>query len=252
MDLTKFYDHYSLRARLQPALFTLLPIAFAVFAWTKPGERWVTALWTLLGTGGFTYFLGIYARNQGKQTEPDLWKSWGGGPSTQMLRHSGSANSLLRERWHKYLGKQLDKQFPTSEEEVAAPKVADEIYEAGVKWLIGKTRDQKKFPLLYKENVHYGYCRNLYGMKGLGITLSLLGCLVSASAGAWYMRQETPQIAPWACTIASAMFLFWWVFAVKAEWVRVPAQAYADRLFESIETLSKAKTIKTDKEPVAQ
>jgi hypothetical protein len=61
------FDHYSIRARLQPALVALLPSAIAVFAWTGPGVKWQSALWTLLGTGGGTYFLAILARNAGKR-----------------------------------------------------------------------------------------------------------------------------------------------------------------------------------------
>ena len=33
-----------------------------------------------LGTAGFTYFLAVIARNQGKQLEPGLWRSWGQWP----------------------------------------------------------------------------------------------------------------------------------------------------------------------------
>src|SRR5258708_1403854 len=159
------FDHYSFRARLQPALLTLLPAALGVFAWTGPGEKWVSALWTLFGTAGGTYFLAMVARNRGKQIEPALWRSWGGAPTTQLLRHSGSANPVMRERWHKYLSRLLSKSFPTPEDETGDPVSADNLYAAGVKILIDKTRDTKAYPLVYKENVQYGFCRNLYAMR---------------------------------------------------------------------------------------
>lgn len=34
MNKMQLFDHYSFRARLQPALFTLLPLALGVLAWT--------------------------------------------------------------------------------------------------------------------------------------------------------------------------------------------------------------------------
>ena len=140
----KLFDHYSFRARLQPALFTLLPAAIGIFAWTGPGVKWQSALWTLFGTVGGTFFLGILARSLGKQIEPGLWQSWGGPPTTQLLRHSGSGNPVLRERWHKCLSKLLGQPLPTAEEEAADPVSADEAYRAGTKLLINKTRDVKK------------------------------------------------------------------------------------------------------------
>ena len=242
------FDQYSLRARLQPALLTLLPAAIAIFAWTGPGVKWQSALWTLFGTAGGTYFLAILARNFGKQIEPGLWQSWGGAPTTQLLRHSGPANSVMRERWHKYLSKLLDKPFPTTQEEAANPAGADDIYNAAVKLQIGKTRDTKKYHLLFKENIQYGFCRNLFAMRVTGIIVAILGVVASGAAGAWFIQIGDPQIRPWVCGATGLLFLIWWIFTIKPEWVKIPAFAYAERLFESTETgtrSGKNKAIKT-------
>src|ERR1700720_1892352 len=118
----KLFDHYRFRARLQPALLTLLPAAVGIFAWTGPGVKWQSALWTLFGTAGGTFFLAILARNLGKQLEPGLWQSWGGSPTTQLLRHAGPGNPVLRVRWHKFLSKLLGKPLPTLQEEQADPE----------------------------------------------------------------------------------------------------------------------------------
>ena len=127
MTEQKFFDHYSFRARLQPAFLTLLPLAMAAFAWAQPGAKWLTIIWSLLGAAGFTFFPANFARNRGKSIEPELWKSWGGTPTTQLLRHSYPEYSVLRERWHKQLSKLLNKPFPTAEEERHDPSRADEI-----------------------------------------------------------------------------------------------------------------------------
>lgn len=233
------FDHYSFQARLRPALLTLLPAALAVFAWTGPGEKWVSALWTLIGTVGGTFFLAVFARNQGKQLEQHLWQSWGGAPTTQLLRHTGPANPIMRERWHKSLTKLLGKSFPASEQEAADPVSADNIYAAAVRLHIGKTRDTKKYPLVYKENVNYGFCRNLYAMRVLGITVSILGIVASCAAGIWFICGDKSQIAPWACAGLNAFMLILWVVVVKSSWVKVPAFAYAERLLESTESSSR-------------
>jgi hypothetical protein len=241
------FDHYSFRARLQPALLALLPAAIGVFAWTGPGVKWQSALWTLFGTAGGTYFLAILARNIGKRIEPGLWRSWGGAPTTQLLRHSGTANPVMRERWHSSLAKLLGKTFPSAQEEAANPTAAEDIYNAAVKLQIIKTRDTKTYSLLYKENVHYGFCRNLFALRPLGIVFALLGALASCAAGIWFIKSGDPKIAPWVCVAVNAMFLFWWIFTIKSSWVQIPAFAYAERLFESTE---KATRTKKEKEAV--
>jgi hypothetical protein len=187
MTNLKLFDRYSFRARLQPALLTLLPAAIGIFAWTGTGVKWQSALWTLFGTAGGTFFLAILARNSGKQIEPGLWRSWGGAPTTQLLRHSGSANSIMRERWHTALSKLLGKPFPTAQEETADPTGADDIYNAAVKLQIGRTRDTKTYHLLFKENIHYGFCRNLFAMRSTGIIVAILGVIASCGAGVWFV-----------------------------------------------------------------
>lgn len=248
MTNLKLFDHYSFRARLQPALLTLLPAAVGIFAWTGPGVKWQSALWTLFGTAGGTYFLAILARNFGKQIEPGLWQSWGSAPTTQLLRHSGTGNPVMRERWHKSLSKLLEKPFPTAQEEAADLAGADNIYTAGIKLLINKTRDTKKFHLVYKENVQYGYCRNLYAMRVMGIILALLGLIASCAAGIWSVHAGDPKIYPWVCAAVDITFLFWWLFTIKASWVKVPAFAYADRLLESTENLTRSRKASAEKE----
>ncbi len=239
--MTNLFDYYSLRARVQPALLTLLPAAIGVFAWTGPGVKWQSALWTLFSTAGGTFFLAILARNFGKRIEPGLWQSWGGAPTTQFLRHSGPANPVMRERWHKSLHKLLGKAFPTAEEEVSNPSGADDIYNAAVKLQIGKTRDTKKYPLLHKENVQYGFCRNLFALRSTGVMVTLLGIVVSGGAGIWFVHSGDPKIAPWVCTAANALLLYWWIFTIKPAWVKIPAFAYAERLFESTENAPRAR-----------
>ena len=242
----KHFDHYSFRARLQPALLTFLPAAIGIFAWTGPGVKWQSALWTLFGTAGGTFFLAILARNFGKQIETELWRSWGGSPTTQFLRHAGIGNPVLRERWHKCLSKLLGQPMPTAEQEAVDPIGADHTYNAGVKLLINKTRDTKKFHLLYKENIQYGYCRNLYAMRIMGIILAVLGAGACLAAGLWNLLNVTPKTYPWVCLGAEVMLLVWWLVTITANWVKVPAFAYAERLLESTENLTPSR-----KAPVA-
>jgi hypothetical protein len=244
MNNTMLFDQYSFRARLQPALLTLLPAAIAIFAWTGPGVKWQSALWTLFGTAGGTYFLAVLARNLGKKLEPGLWQSWGGAPTTQFLRHTGSANPVMRERWHKNLSKLLGKPFPTASEESANPMAADDIYSAAVKLQISKTRDTKKYHLLFKENIQYGFCRNLFAMKSTGMVIATLSLIFSISTAIWFIHIGDPKIMPWICSAAISMFLYWWITVVNPAWVRQSANAYAERLFESVETSSATRSKK--------
>jgi len=147
----------------------------------------------------------------------------------------------MRERWHKSLSKLLGREFPSAVEEAADPRKADEVYNASVKLQIGRTRDTKKYSLLFKENIHYGFCRNLFALRSLGIALSLLGFILSSAAGIWCIHLRDPKITPWVCASACGLFLFWWIGTIKGPWVKIPAFAYAERLFESTEKIARSK-----------
>jgi hypothetical protein len=228
------FDHYALRARLQPALITLLPLALGVFAWSEPGGRWMTTLWTVLGTSGATYLVAIIARNRGEAIEGGLWDSWGGSPTTQLLRHSGSANPILREFWHDSLAKFLKRALPSAGDEIADPKAADALYGAVTRLLINERRDTKKHPLVYKENVNYGFSRNLFAMRPIGIAVSTAGLVASAAASRYAPTSSGEiQILPYVSSAACLLLLLCWLFVVRADWVKVAAVAYAERLLES-------------------
>ena len=49
---------------------------------------------------------------------------------------------------------------PTAAQEEADPAAADSFYTRAGTWPRENTRDQKKFDILFNENVTYGYRRN--------------------------------------------------------------------------------------------
>ena len=230
--------HYSYRARFQPVLLVLLPLALGVFVWTWPNTKWESGLWTIFITSGVAYFSAIFARNLGKKTERKLWESWGGAPTTQLLRYSGSLNPILRQRWHNKLSQILERTFPTKQNEDDNPKEADKLYESAVTLLRIKTRDIKKFNLIYSENASYGFCRNLVAMRTIGICTALLGVALTASAGIWfYMHNKAVSPYMAVCLGVNISSLFLWVLVIKPSWVKTSAFAYARRLLEAIEEI---------------
>jgi hypothetical protein len=112
------------------------------------------------------------------------------------------------------------------------------IYTAWANYLRVNTRDTKKFPLIFQENVNYGYRRNVWGLRSFGVAASLLSCLVCA-VRLYIVHQSTGKLdeALTGAGIFSAILLCLWLFRFTADWVRVAADAYAERLAESLETL---------------
>ena len=225
-------DPYSLKARVAPAFLVILPVAIAIGVWIQKIEFPTVALFGLSANVVISCFVAERVRDQGKQKELALWKSWGGAPTTQLLRHRNPELSReIRSSWHQSIQTITGSSLPSLIRESNFPNEADAVYEAAVYRLREKTRDADKYPLVLKENISYGFRRNLWAMKPLGIALAAigsLGCLVRFAADLYSDLGFVPTTGG---GLAVCVFIFVsWIFGVTPDWVRKAAFEYAKRL----------------------
>jgi hypothetical protein len=213
---------------------------------------WFPALWTLWGTlvtvatsCGAILLLSQIARDRGKQREPELYAAWGGKPSVAMLRNRDQRiDENSKARYRSFLNRQLpDLIFPTGDEEQADPQRADGIYESVTAWLLTQTRDTKVFSLLFRENISYGFRRNLWGLKPVGLGIALLSACASTLV---IIYQYVGQHSSPPAEIVILTGLVWllvvvWAVRVTPAWVRVPADAYGRQLLAACDTLASSK-----------
>ncbi|MCR9095669.1 MAG: hypothetical protein NXI30_15720 [bacterium] len=234
-------DRYTRRARLAPALLVPLPVAFAFVA-VLP-DTWAAAgtFWGLLLYAGGSYFLTQIGRASGKSKQEFLFDAWGGAPTTRDLRHRNASNPTLLLRRHMQLVRLLpDLSFPSAAEEEANPEAADHTYETATTFLRTSTGDHEKFPLVFEENCSYGFRRNLWGLKPWGLSCCLLALAVIGLRYGLFSDSvnELMSILAAPALLLSIGFLLVWVGVITPDWVKSSADAYSERLLESIERLS--------------
>jgi hypothetical protein len=234
------FDKYTYRARLLPSLLTLLPLALAATVWF-PGQE---ATWKVLAlifvSSGLATLLSHFGRDLGKRKETELFQMWGGVPTTRMLSHRFTRfDAVTLRRYHAKLRTLLpDLQIPDLASERADPSGAAEMYGSCTSFLREKTRDQKTFPLVFAENINYGFRRNLYGWKPIGLTAGSLGLVSCALFTATHLRAaQSVLLFGVAGLVVSMMLLLLWLFAIRPDWVHLAAEAYAERLIRSLDGL---------------
>jgi hypothetical protein len=233
-------DSYDRPARLYPALLLIAPIVVVAVAIMSEDLTVLKTLGTLAAGCGGAFLLSQLARDSGKKREKELFEQWGGLPSVAIFRHRDPRlNEITKSRYHKKLASLVpEANAPSVADEQADPVRADRVYAAWSTYLRVNTRDTKKYALLFRENVNYGYRRNVFGLRLIGIIISVFSCVVSAI---WLYLQyaSTGRVS---AEIAGAFlfafaFLLLWVFRFSSSWVRVPADAYAERLAETTESV---------------
>ena len=234
-----FFDTYTWRARLQPLLIVALPLVLSAFPWLSG----IPGAWSILGElfvwCGGAALLAQVGRDWGEKKESELFRLWGGMPTTRLLRHRDATNKVLLERCHVKLAELLPgMRIPSAQQEREDPDAADQIYETCTASLRQKTRDKKRFPLIFEENCNYGFRRNLWGMRPVGIAIAAFG---TVALGIVLFVSHYKQIATspfsFVCELGNILLLVGWSFLFTPEWVRIPAEAYAERLLAACEDL---------------
>ncbi|WP_262249865.1 hypothetical protein [Parapedobacter soli] len=235
-------DRYSLNARIYPVVIFYMPAIILAVLFLLKFDNYIH-LFTSFGiVGALSYLFSQLGRDGGRRKERKLWRSWGGAPTTQLLRWSNNEiNVNIKKRYHNKLSVLCPvDDLPDPAYEQANPVESDEIYQYWTKFLISKTRDTQKYSVLFKENMNYGFRRNLWGMKTYAIWLILI--LMVGTYGYYWLtiKSINPTIYPMEFLIAEVILLvifFFWIFVINKNWIKVPAFAYAERLLEATEEL---------------
>ena len=230
-------DAYTLRARAWPLLLVASPpfVLAGATAHLRLGPAIGSA-----GLGVAVVFLGSqFARDAGKKREPELWASWGGAPTLRRLTFGGSTSKSRVQRAHDAVSKATNEHLPTEAMEAQDSAAAKEAYDHAIFRLRELTRDRGRFALLFKENVNYGFRRNLLGLKSLGVVVavaSLVAAVVIAvfsDSGASARGTAAGVPGGWSLL---ALLVYWRL--IDRDWVRIAAEAYADRLIGCAEVIA--------------
>jgi len=227
----------------------MLPPILVGVASAVPHLGDASSMLVLLGGGGIlgaamSMLLAQLGRDLGKKKEAQLFADWGGMPTTLLLRRRPTAlpeglrlNAEARERIRQLLPELLpDLPLPTMEQETSNPEAADERFEAIAAELRGRTYDTKRFPLLFAENCGYGFRRNLWAMRPVGLLLAMGSTLAASVLLA--LAPERAQPLPLASSLVVVLLVaVWWSIRINRDWVKMAAFEYAQQLLMTVQVL---------------
>ena len=241
-------DRYDRTARLTPALLSGLPlVASVVLLIPEFGAIWGSIGVVVVYCGGSILLIQV-GRDLGKTLERRLYRSWGGKPSAAMLRHSDNRlPKPTRDRYRSFLNSAVPGLVLASpQEEATNPAQADAEYDSANRWLLEHTRDHARYDLLFTENINYGFRRNLLGLKPVALVINaialvlVIGITVSSWTGQFANTISTLAPEWWASVVIAVGHALLFLAYVRADWVRMAADTYAQQLLAACDSLDDA------------
>jgi len=243
--LTFLFNPYDRKARLQPALLCAFPLFVSIILLIPEfGMIWAAVSGFTLYCGGIT-FLTQTGRDRGKALESELFQSWGGKPSAAMLRHSDKRlDTATKKRYRNVLERTVpDLRLASVDEELSCPQQADDGYESATAWLLAHTRDHERFALLFRENINYGFRRNIWALKRPafiidGVVVAFIMIRVfDLRAEELAITIQTFDLHLWTSIALTILHVCFFSFKIQKAWVLLAAETYARQLLAACDIL---------------
>lgn len=242
MNIKALFDDYERKARFIPSFITIFPIIIWIYCWFPMIQTVGWAIIVPILNLGIALPLTGVARDLGKKVEKRLIEKHGALPATLLLRHDNTfLNNYTKERYRKNLEKRNEVDLPTLEEEKENPKEANQKLSSCIDFLIKKFRDKEEYPLVFNENKHYGYVRNLLGLKPVGLPLCLVGLishlLFFISVGPFIMNLSSNDPFKLVSFLITLILFLFWCFYVTSSSVYKAGENYGRALLENCEDI---------------
>lgn len=228
------FDFYEVRAHMVPAALAAAPAIVLCLSLLPSLESAGTVIAFLFSA--VLVIVCTTVRGLGRSLEANLWSSWGGAPTTQLLRWRGGSGVAEQTRRHKLLEQIVGEPLPAQVDEEANPEASDARYRTATTALRQRTRRGSEFELVARQNADYGMRRNCLGLRPIALVVAAI--VLALSVILFFAQEEAWHF--WLPAAVSAVALAVWWFFVDGAWVRSAADLYAVRLMETIETLAVA------------
>ncbi|WP_328811836.1 hypothetical protein [Rhodococcus sp. NBC_00294] len=233
-------DAYDYKARLAPVTVMAVP-ALALGAALFGLGAWRAGLGLLIGVSGLHFLLMQFVRDRGFAQQDRLFKKWGGSPTMQLLRWTSGTNRVLTAHRHHEVSRATGIALPSAADETSDLDAATHTYETAITVLRDRTRADG-FGLIMRHNATYGFRRNLYGCRPIGITVAVVTACLGGALIAFPVFDSATTNQSWivAVLVLSILWILMWSSAITETFVRRAADQYANSLIEAAGRLEAA------------
>ncbi len=176
--IKKYFDEYSLRARVYPSIIASLPLLLFLYLLFHDLSE-ISIIKSVLGSSVITivliYFFSDIARNLGKYTEQKIFHDEIHFPTTELLLHVNKKFSKeKRAKIYEKIRTDFNLELASLEEERRDENAARQSIKEAVGLIRQEVADGR---LVLQFNIRYGFWRNLIGISFFPIICSIVGMI---------------------------------------------------------------------------
>ncbi len=231
--LFKIYDVYNIRVRMSVGIITIAPIILSLYLLIPEVQNISFTAVIIITSLGMCNLMISLSRYFSRKASSKCFSSLL--PAQQMLLPDDTTlDAITKKRYHEFfLSKVKGLSFTDT------PSNVKNSCNSAIAWLIAQTRNAEKFPLIKEESINFGFAKNLYGLKPIGIVISSSLFLVESGILVIKVRYSLdiltfPNLV--AAIVMSLTFLLLWTFAVRKDWILDSGKKYARVLLSACDS----------------
>lgn len=217
---------YNLRSRICVCIFLLAPTLIEIYIFCPQVFSLTNSILILLLLYSFSNLIIIISRQYGCKA---LFKCFPNGFPAQnaLISNNTFINKHMQERYCTFFSNHIDSFHVSTDENDM--KIQAEI---AISWLISRTRDSSKFPLIEEENINLGFSYNLLGVKPFGIFISI--SLLILNLILLFLRIYT--IKNIIGILSNILFIIIWISFINKKLVQNCGKKYARALLSACDS----------------
>jgi len=220
-------DEYEVRARLVPAIASVLPLVpMLLFGFGVDG-KWVAAVLSAALPLVIAVLASSLAREAGRRTQARLWGPERISPVVELLQWQSGSSKVETGKRHLIVLESTGLELPDADAEQADPSEANGHYRVAESEL-RQVAARGDHPTLTRALIQYGFLRNLRGLRIIWVLTSA----VAVGVGVWLAVTDSRVAVGLGLAALAATYLGVLLWLISDDAVRANGDTYARGLFE--------------------
>lgn len=228
--MSSFFDAYNIRARLFVGIIYLSPIILSLYLLNSDVRNISTTAIIVIIALAISNYIIIFARFMGKKVRASIKAA-----EYFLYPNDKSIDQVTKQRYYRILANKDASFNILLEPDKYQTQEFRDACKSAIQWLKFNTRDNK---LIMEENINYGFCRNLYGMKRIGIITTIVlfatSCIIALSLYKCNICNIPNSL--WLSLCVNIIYILLWTLGVNKHLVEFSSENYSIALLGAIDS----------------